>query len=257
VRLPGAAAVQAARPDQRQAGGRKRPGQAGPGARALRRQGDPARRHDPVHAAGDHGPEQAGGQRPGRELVPGREHRLHQPPARQPEGPAVRLHQPGLREGCPRPALLRSVEPRPPDLVVPEPGMVAGQLLPAMTRPLRVLHCPEVVGGMPGELAGAERALGADSRAVAFENSVYDYPIDEVLFSPETGRLTREWKRWGLLRRALQFDVVHFNFGRTIMPDRTTELPGRGRLGMLVRRLYAGVFELRDVALLKRLGKAV
>ena len=127
-----------------------------------------------------------------------------------------------------------------------------------MTRPLRVLHCPEVVGGMPGELARAERALGADSRAVAFENSVYDYPIDEVLYTPETGRLRREWKRWGLLRRALtRFDVVHFNFGRTIMPDRTTELPGRGPLGMLVRRLYAGLFELRDVALLKRLGKAV
>jgi glycosyltransferase involved in cell wall biosynthesis len=78
-----------------------------------------------------------------------------------------------------------------------------------------------------------------------------------VLYTPETGRLKREWKRWGLLRRALSFDVIHFNFGRTIMPDRTTELPGRGRLGTLLRRLYAGVFELRDVALLKRLGKAV
>jgi glycosyltransferase involved in cell wall biosynthesis len=126
-----------------------------------------------------------------------------------------------------------------------------------MTRPLRVLHCPEVVGGMPGELARAERALGADSRAVAFENTVYDYPIDEVLYTPDTGRLKREWKRWGLLRRALSFDVIHFNFGRTIMPDRTTELPGRGPIGIFLRRLYAGFFELRDVALLKRLGKAV
>ena len=72
-----------------------------------------------------------------------------------------------------------------------------------MTRPLRVLHCPEVVGGMPGELARAERALGAQSWAVAFENSVYQYPIDEVLYTPSTGRLKREWKRWGLLRRAL------------------------------------------------------
>jgi hypothetical protein len=126
-----------------------------------------------------------------------------------------------------------------------------------MSRPLRILHCPEVVGGMPGELARAERMLGAQAWAVAFENSVYDYPIDEVLYTPETGRLRREWRRWGLLRRALAFDVIHFNFGRTIMPDRTTELPGRGRLGMFLRRLYAGLFELRDVALLKRLGKKV
>ena len=64
-----------------------------------------------------------------------------------------------------------------------------------MSRPLRILHCPEVVGGMPGELARAERALGAESWAVAFENSVYDYPIDEVLYAPETGRLNREWRR--------------------------------------------------------------
>ena len=41
------------------------------------------------------------------------------------------------------------------------------------------------------------------------------------------------------------------------MPDRTTELPGRGPIGIFLRRLYAGFFELRDVALLKRLGKAV
>ena len=127
-----------------------------------------------------------------------------------------------------------------------------------MSRPLRILHCPEIVGGMPGELARAERALGADSRAVAFEISLLEYHFDEVLFTPETGRLKREWKRWDLLRRAIvQFDVIHFNFGRTIMPDRTTELPGRGRLGMLLRRLYAGIFELRDVTLLKRLGKKV
>jgi hypothetical protein len=140
--------------------------------------------------------------------------------------------------------------------------MATGQLLPPMTgassRPLRVLHCPEVVGGMAGELARAERALGAESWAVAFEPSVYDYPIDEVLCPPGTGRLRREWRRWGLLRRALtRFDVVHFNFGRTLMPDRTFESPNQGWAGRAIRRLYAGLFELSDVGWLKRLGKAV
>jgi glycosyltransferase involved in cell wall biosynthesis len=127
-----------------------------------------------------------------------------------------------------------------------------------MSQHLRILHCPEVVGGMAGELARTQRALGVDSRAVAFDNTIFDYQIDEVLCTPRTGRLKREVNRWGLFRRALtHFDVVHFNFGRTLMPDRTTEPPGRGVLGRLVRRLYARAFELRDVALLKRLGKAV
>jgi hypothetical protein len=140
--------------------------------------------------------------------------------------------------------------------------MVAGELLPPTTdtlaRPLRVLHCPDVVGGMAAELARAERALGAESWAVAFEPSIYDYPIDEVLYPPGIGRLRREWRRWGLLRRAMtRFDVIHFNFGRTLMPDRTFEIPNQGLAGRAIRRIYAGLFELADVGWLKRMGKAV
>ena len=51
----------------------------------------------PLHPAGDHGAHQAGLQRSGRQLVPRREHRLHQPAAAQPAGPHLRVHQPGLR----------------------------------------------------------------------------------------------------------------------------------------------------------------
>ena len=123
-------------------------------------------------------------------------------------------------------------------------------------RPLRVLHCPELVGGMAGVLARAERELGAESWAVAFEPSPFDYPIDEILYPAGTGRLTREWRRWGLLRRALtRFDVIHFNFGRTLMPDRRFEPAGEGRIGRMVRRLYAGLFELADVGLSEAHGQ--
>jgi len=140
--------------------------------------------------------------------------------------------------------------------------MVAGEVLLPVTRPagrpLRVLHCPETVGGQPGELARAERALGAESWAVAFEPSVYQYAIDEVLCPSATGRLSREWRRWGLLRRAMtRFDVIHFNFGRTLMPDRRFESPRSGWAGRAIRRLYAGLFELADVGWLKRMSKAV
>ena len=133
--------------------------------------------------------------------------------------------------------------------------MVAGQLLPPMTRPLRVLHCPEVVGGMPGELARAERRLGADSRAVAFENSIYEYPIDEVLYTPVTGRLKRSG-RLGLSggHSAVRRCPLQLRPDDHAGPDISCPVAA---LGMLLRRLYAGLFELRDVALLKRLGKAV
>jgi glycosyltransferase involved in cell wall biosynthesis len=61
-----------------------------------------------------------------------------------------------------------------------------------------------------------------------------------------------------LLRRALRrFDVIHFNFGRTMMPDRTFESPNQGWVGRTLRRLYAGLFELADVGWLKRMGKSL
>lgn len=151
-------------------------------------------------------------------------------------------------------------------MVVPELRMVAGQLLPAMTpnwaatgsRPLRVLHCPDMVGGQPGMLARAERELGARSWAVSFEKSRYDYPIDEITSPPGTSSACRIARRWTLLWRALtRYDVVHFNFGRTISPQRSFEKAKSNPIRRLLRRAYTGTFELSDLPLLKKFGKAV
>jgi hypothetical protein len=122
--------------------------------------------------------------------------------------------------------------------------------------PIRVLHCPELVGGNAQQLARAERELGLESVAVAFDQTVFAYDTDEVLFAPSDRLLRRERKRVGLLRRALRdFDVVHFNFGRTLTPVPPDEPAPSWRA-----RAYAAcarVVELRDLPLLKRAGKAV
>jgi glycosyltransferase involved in cell wall biosynthesis len=122
--------------------------------------------------------------------------------------------------------------------------------------PIRVLHCPELVGGNAQQLARAERALGLESVAVAFDQTVFAYDTDEVLFAPSDRLLRRELERVRLLRRALRdFDVVHFNFGRTMTPVPPDERPPtwRGR----AFAAYARLVELRDLPLLKRAGKAV
>lgn len=86
---------------------------------------------------------------------------------------------------------------------------------------LRVLHCPENVGGHPASLARAERRLGIESVSVVSAESPFGYPADEVLRPPGVGRLRYEGRRARLLLRAVRdFDVVHFSFGRTIMPAR-------------------------------------
>lgn len=130
--------------------------------------------------------------------------------------------------------------------------------------PLRILHCPGEVGGNPQSLARAERRLGLQSVAVTFESSYLHYAGDEVLFDPEDGWLVREAKRWGLLWRAIrEFDIIHFNFGRTIMP--TGEPYGQASVGSgrtlrgtsWLKSLGSRLLHMRDLPILKAAGKGI
>ena len=125
---------------------------------------------------------------------------------------------------------------------------------------MRILHCPSPAGGLGAALAAAERELGLDSRSVVFTPPLPGFPADEVLFQPELGRLGRELRRWGLLRRALSWaDVVHLSFGSSIMPQRWPRAAWRGGIPALWRgyQLYAAIFEQRDLAWLRRAGKGI
>jgi hypothetical protein len=119
---------------------------------------------------------------------------------------------------------------------------------------LRVLHCPSNVGNNPQGLARAERRAGLDSTCVAFED-LFGYEADESLATSSAVEFER--RRWGLLRRALRdYDVIHFNFGRTMFPappslslrDGARHLPGR---------LYLRLLANRDLPLLRRAGKVI
>jgi hypothetical protein len=117
-----------------------------------------------------------------------------------------------------------------------------------------------MVGGNPQELAREERRLGLESRALAFEESPFQYATDEVLWSKDDSRLVREWKRWNLLWRALrEFDVIHFNFGASIMPQGFRQWPASGWRGYAGRAAacYVRLVEMLDVSLLKRAGKGI
>jgi glycosyltransferase involved in cell wall biosynthesis len=118
-------------------------------------------------------------------------------------------------------------------------------------RPLRVLHCPEMVGGHPQQLAKAERALGLDSWSLVWSVNRFDYSCDEVLFSDDASRWRKGWGRFTLLTRALlRFDVIHFNFGLSLIPSTNPNTQS------LWNRLLGG-FELADLPLLKFAGKTI
>jgi glycosyltransferase involved in cell wall biosynthesis len=127
--------------------------------------------------------------------------------------------------------------------------------------PLRVLHCPMVVGGNAQQLARAEREVGLRSWAVALDASPYGYQSDEILCGVGAGPVRKHLALAGLLWRALrEYEVVHFNFGRTFFPHVTPRDRGapRRRLGVgsLVRSLARGM-EFKDLAALRAARKAV
>ncbi len=127
---------------------------------------------------------------------------------------------------------------------------------------MRILHCPTMTGGNPQGLARAERKLGLESWAVAFSQTHFAYSSDEILWPNGQNYLRREIQRWGLLYRAMrQFDIIHFNFGCSILPSRIPiGFLKENRNRSLLRRLfncYALLFELRDLALLKKTGKGI
>jgi len=130
---------------------------------------------------------------------------------------------------------------------------------------IRILHCPNMVGGNPCGLARAERELGLESWSVSFTQNPYGYKADEVLWSDRNGRIIREIKRWRLFLRALRdFDIVHFNFGQSIMPQWhpqnrqscKNQLPLRCLL-LELSDFYVRFFEQRDLAWLRRAGKGI
>lgn len=127
---------------------------------------------------------------------------------------------------------------------------------------MRVLHAPAAVAGNAWRIAQAERELGLDSRCITVDPNTFGYPVDEQLRTPAEGFLLFELQRWRLLMRALlQFDVIHFNFGRTFFPFRlplwTTRPLGLKSPLRFIYRAYSAMLEFADLALLKRSGKAV
>lgn len=128
------------------------------------------------------------------------------------------------------------------------------------SRPLKILHCPELIGGNPFSIAKAERAIGLASHCIALRPHPFGYPADEILSSG--GQIATQIARWRLLVRALgDYDVVHFNFGQSIMPQRipTDALSDRGYRAWAkgLRNAFASVLELKDLKLLKWMGKGI
>lgn len=129
---------------------------------------------------------------------------------------------------------------------------------------MKILHCPTTTGGNPQGLAKAERELGLDSWSMAFCDSYMKYGPDKVLWKQGENPIICEFKRWKFFISAIRhYDVFHFNFGTSFMPVQidTSAHPSRpSPYPDLIRnmfRLYASMFQMQDLPILKKLGKVI
>lgn len=78
----------------------------------------------------------------------------------------------------------------------------------------RVIHLPTSVGGNPQGLSKHLRLLGLQSEEWIFQQNTFNYPSTRTIWAEGDGRLRKETKRClAIIRVALDFDVIHFNFG--------------------------------------------
>ncbi|HEY1301022.1 MAG TPA: hypothetical protein VGF07_11035 [Stellaceae bacterium] len=124
-----------------------------------------------------------------------------------------------------------------------------------------MLHCPWNIGGHPAMLAKCERELGLHSHCLTLRGDAYGFAADEVLFAGRMSSWRQEWQRLRLLCRALwNFDVIHFNFGQSLLEHATAPRldftrPWFTPYNALVAYRY--YFWMADLPLLRRLNKVV
>lgn len=122
---------------------------------------------------------------------------------------------------------------------------------------MRILHCPNLVGGQATSLSRQERAQGESSLAVSWLESSFGYPVDEILWEKNASLLSQEKARWQLYRRALgDFDVIHYNFGSPMLNWGRLD-GGHRSLAFGLGGGYAWLNQQIELALLKMKGKVV
>ena len=124
----------------------------------------------------------------------------------------------------------------------------------------RILHCPENLGNNAKRLAEIERSQGAKSWSISLRKESFGFEADQTLVKSGSF-IIGELARWRLLWIALrQYDIIHFNNGKTIMPHRLPFSSVRKRTNSIVAciyYLYALIFEGKDLWLLRLFNKTI
>jgi hypothetical protein len=106
---------------------------------------------------------------------------------------------------------------------------------------MRILHCPQNIGGMAGVLAKKQSELGHDAYSYSFVNNIYNFRSDFSLknyYSP----IERIQKAVSF---ATQFDIFQFYFGESLLGSNLADVVWLSRLGKKIFFYFCGC-DIRD-----------
>jgi glycosyltransferase involved in cell wall biosynthesis len=127
--------------------------------------------------------------------------------------------------------------------------------------PIKVLHCPKNVGSQPSTLVKYEKQAGLDSVSYVYLNSSITSDSTNTIFKKDKGAIGNELQAWRfLLKEAKKYDVIHYNFGSTIVPVKRFGDPLNPRFPKFIHKgyeRYRSTFEGWELKWLKKQGKKI
>lgn len=105
---------------------------------------------------------------------------------------------------------------------------------------MKILHCPQNIGGMAGVLAKKQSELGHSAYSYSFDNNCYKFQSDFVLKRDSAFERLKKTVSF-----ASQFDVFQFYFGESLLGSNLIDVAYLSRLGKKIFFYFCGC-DIRD-----------
>ena len=121
---------------------------------------------------------------------------------------------------------------------------------------MKILHCPTNIGSHPSTLAQYERKIGLESDSFSYSLNVrFSDSTNYILGNKNKSTLLSEIQGWKfLVSKATKYDIIHYNFGSSIIPVKKLEDPFNPKYPDLIINIfkaYSKFFDLRELFWMK------
>jgi len=111
-----------------------------------------------------------------------------------------------------------------------------------------VLHLPTTVGGNPQGISRHLVELGVVSESFSVYQNYFGYPADKIIANKFDNPLWIELKKLWLLNYVFQYDVIFFNFGRTLFYPLIISNNGKRKY---LKLIFGSIYSLYNILMQK------